>query len=110
MNNETQYKKYGELDSPDAPFRTQCAASVRDASIRKERRLKKRHILGGFVVLILLAVVIAACPSVQGATNEHNVLTTNGNGKPYCDDGPGLPDLGGAILNLTPQEAGIFEI
>ena len=110
MNNKTLFNKYGVLNSPDATFRTQCGASMRDASIRKQRRLTKRHVLGGFVVLILLAVVIAACPSVQGATNDYNVITTNGNGKPYCDDEPGLPDLGGAILNLAPQGAGVFEI
>jgi len=110
MNNETLCKKYGALNSPDATFRAQYGASMRDASIRKQRRLKKRHVLGGFVVLIVLAAVIAACPSVQGATSENNVPTTNGNGKPYYDDEPGLPDLGGAILNLAPQQAGVFEI
>ena len=69
MDNETVCKKCGASTFSGAPFCGKCGASIRDLPARKQRRLKKRHILGGFIIFILMAAVVIAVVAPNNTTN-----------------------------------------
>lgn len=95
MDNETVCKKCGASTFSDAPFCGKCGASIRDLPTRKQHRLKKRYILAGFIVFVLLAAVVAAVmPNNTTNTTERATITPTATPSASVTNTPGAAQRG----------------